>query len=102
MIRIASWLLASRVRSSAGQPRPTARVESTAIARATRTKRIRIPASSTGCSVERKSVTRRIGPNSPAAPAPSRKVPKRVSSSPPSRRIGISVPIAVVAIAEPV
>ncbi len=48
------------------------------------------------------SVTSRIGPNSPVAPAASRNVPKRVRSSPASSRIGISVPIAVVAMAEPV
>ena len=44
----------------------------------------------------------RMGPNSPMAPAASRKVPKRVRSRPLSLRIGISVPIAVVASAEPV
>ena len=47
-------------------------------------------------------MTRRMGPNSPAVPAASRKVPNLVDISPASRRIGISVPIAVVAIAEPV
>ena len=52
--------------------------------------------------VESTSVSSRIGPNSPIAPAASRKVPKRVRSSSSSRRIGISVPIAVVASAEPV
>ena len=51
--------------------------------------------------VENTSVMSRIGPNSPTAPAASRKVPKRVFISPASLRIGISVPIAVVAIAEP-
>ena len=48
------------------------------------------------------SVTSRMGPNLPIAPAPSSNVPKRVRSSPLSWRIGISVPIAVVATAEPV
>ena len=52
--------------------------------------------------VENTSVIRRIGPNSPIAPAARRKVPKRVRSSPASLRTGISVPIAVVASAEPV
>jgi hypothetical protein len=44
---------------------------------------------------------RRIGPNSPTAPEARRYLPKRVWSSPASRRIGIRVPIAVVARAEP-
>ena len=52
--------------------------------------------------VERTSVSSRIGPSSPNAPAASRNEPNRVSSSPSSRRIGISVPIAVVVSAEPV
>ena len=52
--------------------------------------------------VEKTSVISRIGPNSPIAPAASSFVPKRVRSSPASLRIGISVPMAVVAIAEPV
>ncbi len=37
-----------------------------------------------------------MGPNSPMAPAPSTKRPKSLSRSPASRRMGISVPIAVV------
>ncbi|NTU86105.1 MAG: VWA domain-containing protein, partial [Chloroflexales bacterium] len=41
-------------------------------------------------------VTARIGPNSPTAPAATRNVPKRVSSMPRSRSIGMRVPIAVV------
>ena len=62
----------------------------------------RIAALCSGLSSERKSVTSTIGPNSPTAPAASRKVPKRVRSSPASSRIGMSVPIAVVDMAEPV
>jgi hypothetical protein len=38
-----------------------------------------------------------MGPNSPIAPAASTRVPKRVSRSPVSRRIGSNVPKAVVA-----
>ncbi len=38
----------------------------------------------------------RIGPNSPTAPAESMNVPNRVSRSPVSRRIGSTVPRAVV------
>ena len=52
--------------------------------------------------VEKTSVISRIGPNSPIAPAASSFVPKRVRSSPASLRMGMSVPMAVVAIAEPV
>ena len=48
------------------------------------------------------SVTISTGPNSPIAPAPSTNPPSRVDSAPASRMIGISVPSAVVAIAEPV
>ena len=69
---------------------------------ATTTNAIRISASWSGFASERISVISRIGPNSPIAPPASRKVPKRVFNSPASFRIGISVPIAVVAIAEPV
>ena len=47
------------------------------------------------------SVTARIGPNSPTAPAAVRKCPKRVSSMPRSRSIGSSVPMAVVVSASP-
>ena len=43
-----------------------------------------------------------IGPNSPATPAASVNGPSGVSSSPASRRIGISVPIAVVESATPI
>jgi len=66
------------------------------------TKSSRITASRAGCRVVSTNVMSRIGPNSPIAPAASSWVPKRVRSSPESRRIGISVPIAVVASAEPV
>ena len=52
--------------------------------------------------VDRISVNSRIGPNSPTAPAASRYVPIRVRNSPWSDRMGISVPIAVVASADPV
>ncbi len=62
----------------------------------------RIAALWSGLVVERTSVTRRIGPNSPVAPAARSSVPNGVCSSPASRSIGISVPIAVVANAEPV
>ncbi len=40
--------------------------------------------------------TATIGPNSPTAPAASRNVPRRVATSPLSRKMGSSVPIAVV------
>ena len=70
--RTASWLLASKVRSSAGQPRQASRTETSATASARATKAIRIAASCRGWSVERKSVTSRIGPNSPTPPAASR------------------------------
>ena len=53
-------------------------------------------------SAERNSVSSRIGPNSPTAPPASRYVPKRDFSWPVSDRTGMSVPIAVVASAEPV
>jgi hypothetical protein len=59
-------------------------------------------ASCTVPAVESTSVSSRIGPNSPTAPAASRYVPKRVRISPLSDSTGISVPIAVVASAEPV
>ena len=72
VIRIANWLLASIVRSSADQPRHTTPIDSRAIPTARRTKAIKITASLSGWSVERQRVTRRIGPNSPTAPAPSR------------------------------
>ena len=46
-------------------------------------------------------VTISTGPNSPTAPAPSTKRPSFVSSWSASRRIGTSVPSAVVVIADP-
>ena len=72
--RTASWLLDSKVRSSAGQPRQAERTE---------TRRRASSASDdegeqdrrlvrAGASVERTSVTSRIGPNSPTPPAASR------------------------------
>ena len=70
--RTASWLLASKVCSSAGQPRQASRTEAIATASARMTKAIRIAASCSGLSVERTRVTSRIGPNSPAPPAASR------------------------------
>ncbi len=102
VIRTASWLLASKVRSSAGQPRQASRTEVSARTRAIADEAIRITASCSGCLAESTRVISRIGPNSPTPPAASRKVPNLVFSSPLSRRIGIRVPIAVVAIAEPV
>ena len=69
-IRTASWLLASSVRSSTGNPRQASRTEVSASSRAMRMKAIRITASCSGWVVERTSVISRIGPNSPTAPAP--------------------------------
>ena len=74
----------------------------TAVATAIATNSSRMSAFEIVPLVENTSVISSIGPNSPIAPAPSRYVPKRVRSSPASLRIGMSVPIAVVAIAEPV
>jgi len=66
------------------------------------TNAIRISALCTVLWLDRISVSSRIGPNSPTAPAASRYVPKRVRISPLSDRMGSSVPIAVVASADPV
>ena len=52
--------------------------------------------------VESTSVISRIGPNSPTRARGQQIGAELVRSSPASRRIGISVPIAVVAIADPV
>ena len=101
-IRTASWLDCSSERSSNGQPWKAPRTAASATSTASTMKTIRITASWTGWVVESTSVTSRIGPNSPIAPAASRSVAKRVRISPASRRTGISVPIAVVASAEPV
>ena len=90
------------MRSSSGTVRPADRTATTATPTASATNAIRIAAWWIALPVERASVTSRIGPNSPTAPAASRNVPNRVLSSPLSDRIGMSVPIAVVAIAEPV
>ena len=49
-----------------------------------------------------RSETTRSGPNSPATPAARMNGPSGRRSSPASRRIGISVPIAVVQIATPI
>ena len=100
--RTPSWLLDSNVRSTTGHPRVESRIETSARPIARTTNAMRITASWSGCDVDRIRVMSRIGPNSPTAPAASRKVPKRVGSSPESRMIGIRVPIAVVASAEPV
>ena len=80
-IRTASWLLDSRVLSSRVQPGTIRRTETSAIAIASATKATRISASFAGCPAERTRVIRRIGPNSPIAPAASRLVPKDVFSS---------------------
>ncbi len=45
---------------------------------------------------DRRTATARIGPNSPTAPAARTNVPNRESRSPVSRRIGSTVPSAVV------
>ena len=101
-IRIASCPLVSRLRSIRPQPRPTPLTASTAATTVTAMKTARMTAFEAALFVENTSVTRRMGPNSPAAPAARRNVPKRVRSSPASLRIGIRVPMAVVAIADPV
>ncbi len=98
----ASCPLDSSVRSSAGQPRKTARTAKTDVMTARPMNASRIPAPLTGLSVDSTTVSSRIGPNSPIAPPARMYVPKRVRSSPASRRTGIRVPIAVVASAEPV
>ena len=54
-----------------------------------------------GLSAPSSTVTATIGPNSPAAPAATRYLPNPVSSSPRSRSIGCSVPMAVVVRASP-
>ena len=100
--RTAIWELFSSVRSSSGTERPEDRTASSATPIASATNTIRIAAWWSALPEERISVISRIGPNSPTAPAPSSSVPNRVLSSPLSDRIGISVPIAVVAMAEPV
>ena len=71
-IRTASWLLDSSVRSSSGQPRHADRTDTTASATAMPTNASRMNVSWTGFWPDRISVTSRIGPNSPAAPAASR------------------------------
>ena len=100
--RTASCELFSIVRSNSGTARPDERTAISATPTASATNAIRIAAWWSALPVDRTSVMSRIGPNSPTAPAPSSSVPKRVFSSPLSDRIGISVPIAVVAMAEPV
>ncbi len=100
--RTASWLLASIERSSAPQPTGAVRTETRAMTIASAMNSSSGNARLIASWVERTSVSSRIGPNSPIAPAASRNVPKRVRSSSSSRRIGIRVPIAVVASAEPV
>ncbi len=101
-MRTAACPLDSMVRSSALQPVLIERTPTRAARTATTTNAVRMTALvSVLCDV-RTSVISRIGPNSPTAPAPSRKRPKRVISSPASRRMGIRVPRAVVASAEPV
>ncbi len=70
--RTASWLLASKVFSSSGQPRQAQRIEPTARISARAMKASRISDSCRALSVESTSVTSRIGPNSPIPPAASR------------------------------
>ena len=100
--RTASCELFSIVRSKSGTVRSDERTASTATVTAAATNAVRMIALWTAVWVVRSSVSSRTGPNSPTAPAASRYVPRRVRSSPVSERIGSSVPIAVVEIAEPV
>jgi hypothetical protein len=100
--RTASWELLSSVRSKSGNVRSEERTANTATETASAMNAIRISPLCTVPWLERMSVSSRIGPNSPTAPAASRYVPKRVRSSPVSDRIGMSMPIAVVARADPV
>ena len=90
------------MRSSNGNVRSEERTANSATATASAMNATRITALCSVLCVDRMRVSSRIGPNSPTAPAASRNVPKRVRRSPVSERIGISVPIAVVASAEPV
>ena len=100
--RTAAWPLDSIVRSSAPHVDPIDRTATTAVPTASSTKTMRMTALCRLLCDDSTIVIRRIGPNSPTAPAARRYVPNRVRSSPASRRIGNSVPIAVVASAEPV
>ena len=101
--RIISCPLVSSERSRNVQWRPTAPVASNAAITARATKPTSRSASVAVSDVEpSSSVTIRIGPNSPAAPTASTWLPNRVSSCFVSRSSGISVPSAVVAMAEPV
>ncbi len=100
--RTASCELVSSVRSNSGIVRLEKRTANTATLTAMATNAIRIKALCNVPCAERSSVNRSRGPNSPTAPAPSRYVPNRVCSSPLSDRIGIRVPMAVVASADPV
>ena len=100
--RTASCELFSIVCSNSRSAGDLERTASSATATASPTKPSRISALWIALWVDRISVSSRIGPNSPTAPAASRYVPSRVRSSPLSDSTGISVPIAVVASAEPV
>jgi hypothetical protein len=99
--RTASCELVSIVRSNNGIVSDAERTARTATVTARATKAIRISALCSALCVERTSVSSRIGPNSPTAPAARRYVPNLVRSSPVSERTGIRVPIAVVASADP-
>ena len=72
--------LDSTVRSNSGSVRSDERTATMATATATRTNATRIRALSSALCVERTSVSSRIGPNSPTAPAASRYVPKLLAS----------------------
>jgi hypothetical protein len=70
--RTASCELVSMVRSSIGMVRPADRTASTATPTASATNATRISALCSALCVDRTSVSSRIGPNSPTAPAASR------------------------------
>ena len=80
--RTASCELDSTVRSNSASVCPDERTATTATATATRTNATRISALCSALCVERTSVSSRIGPNSPTAPAASRYVPKRAAQLP--------------------
>ena len=70
--RTGSWLLVSSAFSATGQPRAANRTDAAATATASTANPASTSASVSGRPVERTTVTRTIGPNSPTAPAASR------------------------------
>ena len=102
-IRTPSWPLVFRVRPRSRLSRGDRLRAATPSARAATTAKATSTASvCSGLSPDNSSATARIGPNSPTAPAERMNVPSRVSRSPESRRMGSTVPSAVVVKISPI